>query len=75
MMAINPVTSALLLDQYVDLRPCDAVGYNAATSRLAQWLAAFARQRGMQTIGLVRRREDIESVKQGRSILLSLSGG
>jgi hypothetical protein len=29
----------------------------------------------MQTIGLVRRREDAESVKQGRSILLSLNDG
>jgi NADPH:quinone reductase-like Zn-dependent oxidoreductase len=32
MMAINPVTAALLLDQYVDLQPGDAVAYNAATS-------------------------------------------
>jgi len=75
MMAIKPVTSALMLDQYVDLRPGDAVAYTAATSGFAQWLAAFARQRGMQTIGLVRRGEDVESVKQGRSILLSLSDG
>jgi NADPH:quinone reductase-like Zn-dependent oxidoreductase len=29
MMAINPVTAALLLDQYVDLQPGDAVVYNA----------------------------------------------
>jgi NADPH:quinone reductase-like Zn-dependent oxidoreductase len=75
MMAINPVTSALMLDQYVDFRPGDAVAYNAATSGFARWLAAFARQRGMRTIGLVRRRKDVESVKQGRSILLSLSDG
>jgi NADPH:quinone reductase-like Zn-dependent oxidoreductase len=68
MMAINPVTSALLLNQYVDLRPGDAVGYNAATSGLAQWLAASARQCDMRTIGLVRRRKNVESVKQGRSI-------
>jgi threonine dehydrogenase-like Zn-dependent dehydrogenase len=65
MMAINPVTAALLLDQYVDLRPGDAVVYNAATSGLAQWLAAPAGRRDVRTIGLVRRREDIERVKQG----------
>ena len=65
MMAINPVTAALLLDQYVDLQPGDAVVYNAATSGLAQWLAALAGRRGVRTIGLVRRREDIERVKQG----------
>ena len=40
MMAINPVTAALLLDQYVDLQPGDAVVYNAATSGLAQYAAA-----------------------------------
>src|SRR5580704_8576715 len=65
MMAINPVTAALLLDQYVDLQPGDAVVYNAATSGLAQWLAALAGRRGVRTIGLVRRRDDIERVKQG----------
>jgi len=65
MMAINPVTAALLLDQYVDLQPGDAVAYNAATSGLAQWLAALAGKRGLRTIGLVRRREDVERVKEG----------
>ena len=66
MMAINPVTAALLLDQYVDLQPGDAVVYNAATSGLAQWLAALAGRRGVRTIGLVRRREDIERAQAGR---------
>ena len=65
MMAINPVTAALLLDEYVDLQPGDTVAYNAATSGLAQWLAALAGKRGVRTIGLVRRREDIERVKRG----------
>ena len=65
MMAINPVTAALLLDEYVDLQPGDAVAYNAATSGLAQWLAALGGKRGVRTIGLVRRREDIERVKRG----------
>ena len=65
MMAINPVTAALLLDEYVNLQPGDAVAYNAATSGLAQWFAALAGKRGVRTIGLVRRREDIERVKRG----------
>ena len=64
MMAINPVTAALLLDQYVDLQPGDAVAYNAATSGIARWLAALAGKRGVRTIGLVRRREDVERVNQ-----------
>ena len=65
MMAINPVTAVLLLDQYVDLQRGDAVVYNAATSGLAQWLAALAGKRGVRTIGLVRRHEDVERVKRG----------
>jgi NADPH:quinone reductase-like Zn-dependent oxidoreductase len=64
MMAINPVTAALLLDQYVDLQPGDAVAYNAAKSGIARWLAALAGKRGVRTIGLVRRREDVERVNQ-----------
>jgi NADPH:quinone reductase-like Zn-dependent oxidoreductase len=59
MMAINAATAALLLDQYVDLQPGDAVAYNAATSGLAQWLVALAGKRGVRTIGLIRRREDV----------------
>ena len=65
MMAINAATAALLLDQYVDLQPGDAVAYNAATSGLAQWLVALAGKRGVRTIGLIRRREDVERVKRG----------
>jgi NADPH:quinone reductase-like Zn-dependent oxidoreductase len=63
MMAINPVTAALLLRDYVDLHPGDAVAYNSATSGLAHWLAALAGRRGIRTIGLVRRHEDVERVK------------
>jgi trans-2-enoyl-CoA reductase len=51
MMAINPVTAALLLDEYVDLQHGDAVAYNAATSGLAQWLAALAGKRACEPSG------------------------
>jgi NADPH:quinone reductase-like Zn-dependent oxidoreductase len=64
MMAINAVTAALLLRDYVALQPGDAVAYNAATSGLAHFLAALAGQRGIRTIGLVRHREDVERVKK-----------
>jgi len=71
MMAINPVTAELLLRDYVDLRPGDAIVYNSATSGLAHWLAALAGKRGVRTIGLVRRREDIERVnKSGCEIIV-----
>ena len=64
MMAINPVTAALLLSEYVELKSGDAVVFNSATSGLSQWLMTLAKERGIQTIGLVRKAEDVETVKQ-----------
>ncbi|KLU28069.1 hypothetical protein EOS_00615 [Caballeronia mineralivorans PML1(12)] len=64
MMAINPVTADLLLSEYVDLKPGDAVVFNSATSGLSQWLIALAKERGIVTIGLVRKAVDIETLKQ-----------
>ena len=64
MMAINPVTAALLLSEYVDLKPGDAVVFNSATSGLSQWLITLAKERGLRTIGTVRKTEDVETVKQ-----------
>jgi NADPH:quinone reductase-like Zn-dependent oxidoreductase len=64
MMAINPVSAALLLGEYVDLKPGDTVVFNSATSGLSQWLIALAKERGIRTVGLVRRAADVEIVKQ-----------
>jgi NADPH:quinone reductase-like Zn-dependent oxidoreductase len=63
MVTINGATAAMLLDSFVDLQPGDAVAYNAATSGLGRWVAALARRRGLKTIGLVRRAEDVETVR------------
>ena len=64
MMAINPVTAALLLSEYVELKSGDAVVFNSATSGLSQWLMTLAKERGIRTIGLVRKAEDVATVKQ-----------
>ena len=64
MMAINPVTAALLLGEYVDLKPGDAVVFNSATSGLSQWLITLAKERGLRTIGLVRKAEDVATVME-----------
>ena len=64
MMAINPVTAALLLSEYVDLKSGDAVVFNSATSGLSQWLIALAKEREVRTIGIVRKAEDVETVKR-----------
>src|SRR6266849_6154476 len=42
MLAINPPTAALLLSEYVDLKP-------------GEWVIAFAKPRGLKTVNIVRR--------------------
>jgi hypothetical protein len=57
MLAINPPTAALLLSEYVDLRPGEWVVQNAANSGVGRWVIAFAKTRGLKTINIVRRPE------------------
>jgi NADPH:quinone reductase-like Zn-dependent oxidoreductase len=55
MLAINPPTAALLLSEYVDLRPGEWVVQNAANSGVGRWVIAFAKARGLKTVNIVRR--------------------
>src|SRR3989454_389681 len=57
MLGINPPTAALLLSEYVDLRPGDWVAQNAANSGVGRSLIAIAKARGLKTINFVRRPE------------------
>src|SRR5258707_3292301 len=57
MLAINPPTAALLLSEYVDLRPGEWVVQNAANSGVGRWVIAFAKTRGLKTVNIVRRPE------------------
>jgi len=57
MLAINPPTAALLLSEYVDLRPGEWVVQNAANSGVGRWVIAFAKTRGLKTANIVRRPE------------------
>ena len=45
MLAINPPTAALLLSEYVDLKPGEWVVQNAANSDVGRWVIAFAKTR------------------------------
>jgi NADPH-dependent curcumin reductase CurA len=47
MLAINPPTAALLLSEYVDLKPGEWVLQNAANSGVGRWVIAFAKTRGL----------------------------
>jgi NADPH:quinone reductase-like Zn-dependent oxidoreductase len=57
MLAINPPTAALLLSEYVNLKPGEWVVQNAANSAVGRWVIAFAKARGLKTVNIVRRKE------------------
>ena len=57
MLAINPPTAALLLSEYVNLKPGDWVVQNSANSGVGRWVIAFAKTRGVKTVNIVRRPE------------------
>ena len=57
MLAINPPTAALLLSEFVDLKPGDYVVQNSANSAVGRWVIAFAKTRGLKTVNIVRRLE------------------
>ena len=55
MLAINPPTAALLLSEYVELKPDEWVVQNAANSGVGRWVIAFAKRCGLKTVNIVRR--------------------
>ena len=57
MLGINPPTAALLLSEYVDLKPGEWVVQNAANSGVGRWVIAFAKTCGLKTVNIVRRQE------------------
>ena len=57
MLAINPPTAALLLSEYVNLKPGEWVVQNSANSSMGRWVIAFAKARGLKTVNIVRRPE------------------
>jgi NADPH:quinone reductase-like Zn-dependent oxidoreductase len=63
MATINAVTASMLLADFADLRPGEAVAYNAATSGLGRWVAGLASRRGLRSVGLVRRTDDVARVR------------
>jgi NADPH:quinone reductase-like Zn-dependent oxidoreductase len=57
MLGINPPTAALLLSEYIDLKPGEWVVQNAANSGVGRWVIAFAKTRSLKSVNIVRRRE------------------
>src|SRR2546429_292572 len=52
-----PAPAALLLSEYVNLKPAEWVVQNAANSGVGRWVIAFAKMRGLKTVNIVRRPE------------------
>jgi len=48
MLSINPPTAALLLSEYVNLKPGEWVVQNSANSGVGRWVIAFAKTRGLK---------------------------
>ena len=63
MLAINPPTAALLLSEYVNLKPGEWVLQNSANSGVGRWVIAFAKTRGLKTVNIVRRPELVAELK------------
>ena len=71
MLSINPPTAGLLLSEYVTLAPGDWVLQNAGNSGVGRSVIAFAKDRGLRTVSLVRRTELIdELVAAGGDVVL-----
>ena len=64
MLGINPPTAALLLSEYVDLKPGEWVVQNAANSGVGRWVIAFAKARGLKTVNIVRRSELVPELEE-----------
>src|SRR5258708_20794619 len=74
MLAINPPTGALLLSEYVKLSPGDWVIQNAGNSGVGRAVIAFAKDRGLRTVSLVRRQELIDDLITAGSDVVLLDG-
>jgi NADPH:quinone reductase-like Zn-dependent oxidoreductase len=63
MLTINPPTAALLLSEYVNLKPGEWVVQNSANSSVGRWVIAFAKARGFKAVNIVRRPELMAELK------------
>ena len=53
-LSVNPATAWLMLREFVPLKAGDWIVQNAANSAVGQWVAQFAKARGLHTANVVR---------------------
>lgn len=64
LLGINPPTAALLLSEFVTLKPGDWVVVTAANSAVGRSLVPIARSRGIRSVCVVRRPEIVEELRR-----------
>src|SRR5260370_11794341 len=74
MLSINPPAAALLLEEFVTLEPGDWIVQNAANSGVGRAVIAFAKQKGIRTINIVRRSELVQELKVIGADIVLLAG-
>jgi len=74
MLSINPPAAALLLEEFVSLKPGDWIVQNAANSGVGRAVIVFAKQKGLRTINIVRRPELIGELKDIGADIVLLAG-
>src|SRR5260221_1231213 len=74
MLSINPPAAALLLEEFVSLKPSDWIVQNAANSGVGRAVIVFAKQKGIRTINIVRRSELVHELKEIGADVVLLAG-
>jgi len=74
MLRINPPTAALLLSEYVALKPGDWVLQDAGNSGVGRAVIAFAKDRGLRVVSLVRRQELVDELIAAGSDVVLIDG-
>jgi NADPH:quinone reductase-like Zn-dependent oxidoreductase len=74
MLAANPATALLLLEEYEPLAPGDWVAQNAANSGVGGAVIALARRAGVRTLNVVRREALVEPLRAAGADVVLVDG-
>jgi NADPH:quinone reductase-like Zn-dependent oxidoreductase len=74
MLYINPPTAALLLSEHVQLSPGEWVIQDAGNSGVGRWVIAFAKDRGLKTVSLVRRQVVVKELTAAGADVVLVDG-
>lgn len=71
MLAVNPMTAHLMLENFADLQPGDWIIQSAANSAVGEMVIQLAVQKGINTVNIVRREELVLPLKAlGATVVL-----